>query len=237
MSLTYDDGLPVHFQHVAPQLAAAGITGTFNLPIGHLRAADTQQWRDVAAMGHELGNHSIFHPCRQPPEGFPWLAPDYDLCHYTPTRWRDEMRVANYVLEVIDGQRERTFHNTCCANAIGQGDSLSSMEPLILEQFVAGRGECISRIVDPANANFGALGHFNGDTCTFDKLRTQIDDAVAQGGWIIYMFHGVGEGTHNGFIHTDEHAKLVEHLASRSSEVWSASLVEVAKHVRSANQA
>ena len=63
--LTYDDALPVHRQVVAPLLAERGLRGTFYIPAArddlHEHLAD---WRRVAEMGHELGNHSCFHTCR-----------------------------------------------------------------------------------------------------------------------------------------------------------------------------
>ncbi|MGB1892738.1 MAG: polysaccharide deacetylase family protein, partial [Candidatus Latescibacterota bacterium] len=61
VSLTYDDALPVHYEHVAPLLEEHGLRATFYTNVLSL-GANPEAWRQVAAQGHELGNHSIFHP-------------------------------------------------------------------------------------------------------------------------------------------------------------------------------
>ena len=64
VSLTYDDALPVHYERVAPLLEDHGLRATFYTNVLSL-GANPEAWRQVAACGHELGNHSIFHPCRK----------------------------------------------------------------------------------------------------------------------------------------------------------------------------
>ena len=82
VSLTFDDGLDVHLEVVMPLLEAAGLRGTFYVNPG--RQADdgprdrsqlsdedykekwTRQipgWQAAAARGHEVGNHTVDHPC------------------------------------------------------------------------------------------------------------------------------------------------------------------------------
>ena len=89
VSLTYDDGLTSHFEDVAPTLERYGLRGTFNTPIA--RASVMQHapaWRALAARGHELGNHSLFHPCiSTPEEPRPFVGP-YNLLDYDERRLR-----------------------------------------------------------------------------------------------------------------------------------------------------
>jgi hypothetical protein len=233
VSLTYDDALPVHHQTIAPLLEANGLRGTFYTNILALLRAPEGAWRHVAAQGHELGNHSIFHPCRKDhPERTTWLADDYDLRNYTTQRWLDEMRSASFTLSLLDGRQERSFGNTCCNTELGQGETRHSLEPLIEELFVAGRGPHNSRTITAQTLNLAALGHFSGDARNFESLRPEINRGVEEGGWTIYMIHGVGSDTHNLFIDPDEHQKLVEYLGNRD-DIWTAPLVDVARHLRS----
>src|SRR5688572_13336353 len=60
--LTYDDALVSQLDHAVPALDAAGLKGTFYL-MGRSSGLIVDRWRAVAASGHELGNHSINHPC------------------------------------------------------------------------------------------------------------------------------------------------------------------------------
>jgi peptidoglycan/xylan/chitin deacetylase (PgdA/CDA1 family) len=234
VSLTYDDSVAIHHQRVAPLLSAHGLNGTFYLSIHNL--SDFNQWRAVAALGHELGNHSLFHPCRrEPAENYAWLAEDYDLANYSPKRFRDELDVANKFIDLLDGGRPRTYGNNCTQLTIGRGDTLEPMDPILEKLFVAARGAITSQPVDPANPVFTRLGHYNGDGKTFEQLRAEIEEARARGAWIIYMFHGVGKGTHGLFIDDEEHRKLVEWLDHERASIWTASVVEVAQHLKAAH--
>jgi sialate O-acetylesterase len=233
VSLSYDDSVPIHHQRVAPLLHAHGLHGTFYLSIHNLEGPE--EWKKVAAQGHELGNHSLFHPCRrEPPGNYAWLAEDYDLANYSPKRFRDELSVANKFIDLLDGGRPRTYGNNCTHLTIGRGDTLKPMDPILDDLFVAARGAITSEPVDPANPAFTRLGHYNGDGKTFEQLRAEIEAARARGAWIIYMFHGVGKETHNLFIDDEEHRKLVEWLDHERATIWTAPVVEVAQHLKTA---
>jgi len=62
--LTYDDALNAHLDNAIPLLDSLGLKGTFYLtafaPGSKNRISD---WRTTAANGHELGNHTLYHPC------------------------------------------------------------------------------------------------------------------------------------------------------------------------------
>ena len=49
--------------HAVPVLHAAGFKATFFL--AGLKVGAASRWRAVGAEGHELANHTIFHPCPQ----------------------------------------------------------------------------------------------------------------------------------------------------------------------------
>jgi peptidoglycan/xylan/chitin deacetylase (PgdA/CDA1 family) len=61
IALTYDDGLRSQLDVAIPQLDRAGLKGTFFLN-GTFAQEDLLGWRAAAAEGHELGNHTVFHP-------------------------------------------------------------------------------------------------------------------------------------------------------------------------------
>ena len=239
VSLTYDDGLAVHRESVAPRLAALGLGATFYVNAHAGVTADPRAWRAVADAGHELGNHLLFHPCRhEPAEGYAWLDPAYDLVRYSPERWRDEVRVANAMLKLIDGRDARSLGNTCCHDALGPAEHPVPLGPLALEQCVAGRGPYNSKVVTPATLDLGSLGHFGADGRGFDELWGWIDAAAAAGveeggGWVILMIHGVGAGTHDALqLDPVVHERLVTQLAERRDALWTAPVVDVAQHLR-----
>lgn len=242
VSVTYDDALPCHYETVGPAWEAYGLRATFyativriGKPVNGLML-NPDAWRELADKGHELGNHSLFHPCHSQ-EDFNWLPDEYDLGGYTALRWLDEMRTANFTLSLLDGKTERTYGNTCCHTEIGTPERQESLEPLIEELFVAARGGYTEQVVDVANINYNALGHFGGDThdneTDFDTIRHQIDNAVENGGWIIYMIHGVGKDSYALHIGSEEHQRLVDYLGERQDSIWTVPVVTVAKHLKS----
>ena len=72
---------------------------------------------------------------------------------------------------------------------------------------------------------------------TFLDLRGSIEGALDLGGWIIFMFHGVGEGTHELFIEADEHAKLLDYVAENSGRILASSMIKVASYLKAAGYA
>jgi peptidoglycan-N-acetylglucosamine deacetylase len=233
VSLTYDDALTCHFEAVGPQLESAGLHGTFNLIVGRVGFfGNVAEWKNLAAHGHELGNHTVFHPCRsEPPNPRPLHDPGYNLCAYTEKRFRDELELANWALSTTDGRTERTYANTCHHNYLGSGSSQQSIEPILHDYFVAARGERTDRAIDIAQVNYQNMGTAGADKRTFVDLRDEIDATIAAGNWIVYTIHGVGEGTHKGYVDSEEHRLLAEWLGANRKRIWTAPMIEIAKYL------
>src|SRR5919202_5754864 len=137
VALTYDDGLQVHLDKVIPVLDSAGLKGTFylsgNFPGVKARLND---WKVAASHGHELGNHTLFHPCTGQRPGREFVTPTYDLSTYTLQRITDEIRMTNTLLQALDGKTQRTFAYPCGDTKIGNVEYFDSVK----KEFVAARG-------------------------------------------------------------------------------------------------
>lgn len=231
VSIAYDDGLRVHFEEVAPMLKKYGLRGTFYPPGLISLIKYPHEWAKVAEMGHELGNHSLFHPCRKPH----YVNPAYDLAAYNKTRWSDEMEVANYILKTIDGKDERTFAIPCAQIYIGPSENKVSVEPTISKMFVAARSYANREIIVPDNLNFVSLSSFAAglDLKTFDHILSIIRKAQQVSGWVIITFHGVGKDESQLYIDKDEHQKLISFLSQNKNEIWTAPIIEACRHLKS----
>lgn len=228
VSLTYDDALPCHHRSVAPFLQSHGMRGTFYVTVCSRFLEETDAWRQVAKDGHELGNHTLFHPCYGAKgEPISWLDAGYNLRHYSPARWKDEVRVANWALQQVDGRARRSFGNTCHNRWIGEGDSLICLDTLMLEHFVAARGAHSGRAVDPTAPDFTNLGTKGASRRTFVELREELSGVREAGAWMIYTMHAVGQGDSGHFIEEEEHRQLVEWLAAEG-DLWVAPVAEIA---------
>jgi peptidoglycan-N-acetylglucosamine deacetylase len=112
--LTYDDGLNIDLKNVVPALDSVGLKGTFYIS-DYFNGLNGQipGWRNAAAHGHELANHTVWHACEGGRAGREFVRYDYDLRFYTVRRMTDEIRTMNNILKAIDGKADRTFAYPC----------------------------------------------------------------------------------------------------------------------------
>ena len=228
--LTYDDGLDVHLKNVIRVLDSLGIKGTFNL-MGFSLQGHIDDWRAVAAKGHELGNHSLFHPCNGQLEGRGWVKTEYDLMHYSFARIIDEIRMQNILLEAVDGKSQRTYAYPCGDLMVGD----SSYVDKIKDYVIAGRGsqKKIEQIDKVNLYNIGSYGVVTGETA--DDLIREVKNAMASGGLIVIQFHGVGGG-HSIDIPKSEHDKFVRFLKQNEKDIWISTFLEIAQYIKEYNK-
>lgn len=227
--LTYDDAAPSQLDHAVPALDSAGLKGTFYL--SNVRLADVERWRAVAAHGHELGNHTLSHPC---------LAGTFDmplrqqLENHTVDSVLQEVAQQNVVLTALDGRREHGFAVPCGQTLAGGKDYL---EPLRASGMVTySRTLDMDRPLVVTNASALDLMKLPGrgfsspqDASIMIRFAEQ---AIADGGLAVFVFHGVG-GDHLS-VTAEDHRKLVEWLSVHRATVWTATMREVVAYLKEA---
>lgn len=226
ISLSYDDGIASHRAEVAPSLSARGLRGTFFCPANaddlH---ANVEGWRQLALAGHEIGNHTCFHPCRRKP-GAGWPDAAYDLCTYNRKRIVDEVTLASRVLRLVDGRERRAYGATCGHTTFGPEGAAESfvdaMRPFTTH-VRADRGGIL-----PLRRPDFVTGSHLGDRLTAAETIAVIEPLLASAGWLIIEMHGVGRETHPHHIERDEHSRLCDWIAARSATLWSATVSEAA---------
>lgn len=221
--LTYDDALPVHREIVAPMLSAHGLRGTFYVPAARDDLhEELDGWRRVAEMGHELGNHSCWHPCRTRAE-WDWKPP-YRLEEYTRERMHDELLLANRVLHLIDGRTERSYGATCSDLTCGPGQGVSFLED-IRDLFTVVRSGL--RDLPMTGAAPFVLPAFHTDHRSADEIIAVVETMHSlPDSWILLGMHGVGAGTHNNFIDADEHRRLIAWIADQQEWLEAVTVLE-----------
>lgn len=227
--LTYDDGVDVHLDHVAPDLEAAGLRGTFFVP-GHSEslAKRLPEWRALAARGHELGNHAIFHPCLQvvPQGGREWVRPEYALEGYTVERMRDEAAAMSTTLLAVDGEATRTFAYNCGDTTAGGRSYVEALRPLFLAAR-AGEDRIVADVhaLDPMLVPSWMAADVPGE-----ELIAFVKKAVDASGLAVFMFHGVGGG-HSIDVSREAHRQLLDWLGANRRQVWTDTFRSVMAHV------
>jgi peptidoglycan/xylan/chitin deacetylase (PgdA/CDA1 family) len=225
--LTYDDALDVDLDHAIPVLDSLGLKATFYLS-AYSGALDARinEWRAIAKNGHELGNHTFFHPCAGDLPGRDFVTPDYDLSRYTFRRITDEINMTNTLLKAIDGKTGRTFAYPCGDEKIKDSLYLSPIK----DRFAAARGtqplKPAIRDIDLYNIGCYAVNGQSGA-----EMIAEVKQAMADHRLLVFLFHGVGGG-HSLDVSLQAHGQLLHFLKQHEKEIWIAPMVEVAEYVK-----
>lgn len=225
--LTYDDALNVDLDNVTPALDSLGLKATFYLS-GYSGTLNTRlkDWRAIAAKGHELGNHTLFHPCTGSLPGRSFVTPDYDLNNYSVRRMTDEISMTNALLKAIDGKTERTFAYPCGDTKIHDS---SYIEP-VKNEFVAARGTQSEmpafNEVDLYNIGCYAVNRQSGD-----ELVALVKQAMEKHAMLVFLFHGVGGG-HSLNVSLPAHSQLLHFLKQNEKAIWIAPMIQVAEYIK-----
>lgn len=226
VALTYDDALNVHLDNAIPVLDSLGLKATFYLTAAFQGSTNRlSDWRSVAKNGHELGNHTLFHPCTGNTPGREWVKPDYALEKYTHQRMLDELRMTNTFLEAIDGNKKRTFAYPCGDMRIGD----SSYVDAIKKDFFAARG-VTGKLVGINEVDLYDVSCFviNGESG--DELIALVKKAMESNTLLVFLFHGVG-GEHGLNVSLQAHRQLLKFLSKNEKEIWVAPLIDITTHV------
>ena len=230
VSLTYDDALNVHLDHVIPLLDSVGFKATFyvaaSFPALQTRTAE---WKTAAANGHELGNHSLFHPCEGNKPGREWVKSEYDLSTYSVQRMTDEIRINSFLIRLLDGKNDRTFAYPCGDTRAGD----TSYVPNIRNAFAGARGVTgkMQRIEDIDLMDIGAC-MINGQSG--QDLIALVKQATENKALLVFLFHGVG-GEHDLNVSLEAHRALVHFLKEKEQDIWVAPLVNIAEYIKRQN--
>jgi len=221
--LTYDDGLDCHLDVAAPALEKYDFRGTFYVtgksPSLYAR---TEDWRTMAARGHELGNHTLFHPCHG--KTYDWVLPEYDLDSYTLERLLSELYAANSLLKAVDGREERSFAYTCTNHTI-QGVSFVDQ---IREMFPSARGGGdMPAFLTEIDTHY--VPSWMVEDPSGEELIEHVEEALKNGGMAVLMFHSVGGGYLN--VSSEAHEELLEYLDGKRELLWVDTFQKVMQHL------
>lgn len=187
ISLSFDDGRPTQMDAGLPVLGQLGLKVTFYVVPSAIEKRQTA-WRAAAQAGHEIGNHSLMHPCTG---NFAWSRTKA-LEDYTLPRMDAELEQAGLEIKRITGVLPTTFAYPCGQTFIGRGATTTSYVPLISKRFVVGRlwlGEVAN---DPAFVDLSQVHAVSMDDKELAALTPLLDSAAEQGRWLVLAGHDIG---------------------------------------------
>jgi len=183
-------------------------------------------WKAAVANGHEIGNHSLVHPCSG---NFPFSR-DKALEDYTLYQMRAELLQASDTIEDLLGVRPVSFAYPCGQKYVGRGRNFKSYVPLIAEEFLSGRGWMDEWANDPTFCDMANLMGVELDGKSFEQVKQVMDRTLANGGWLVFASHEIGDGGRQTTLASTLKA-LCEYAQDPANGIWLDSVETVARHI------
>ncbi len=187
ISLSFDDARPSQIDTGLPLFERYGAKVTFYVSPPNLQQR-AEDWKRAVAGGHEIGNHSMSHPCSG---NFVWSR-HKALEDFTLEQIRQELTGANNAIMEQLGVTPRTFAYPCGQKFVGRGRNLKSYVPLVAELFVAGRGWLDEAPNDPLFCDLAQTLAVRCDNVAFGDIKPLIDQALERGAWLVLAGHDIG---------------------------------------------
>lgn len=227
--LTYDDGLPSHIHTVAPALKQYGLRATFYPTMASESIQeDMEKWRQLAHDGHELGNHTLYHPCQKSEPDMDWVPEWYNLDEYSLPQVIGEIKVANTFLQALDDRPGRSFAYPCGHfHASGQDFT----KPLQAHASAARDASELQLALPGIEAvdlfhipSWAPNGH---DAKT---LIEYVEKVIEKQTLSSFTFHGVG--AEHMQVSVEAHEALLKYLVKNKDKIWVTTIEAAASYLQ-----
>ena len=212
LSMTYDDGDPVHLDVAIPELSKRHLRATFYLIDGKLTRPD--EWKKAAVFDQEIGNHTMTH--RHVTE----LTPD------------DEK------YEVVNAKEN--LQRLCDCSVLTLAYPFTEISPGLrkwveAENFAArGGGQAGNPYMTPdSNPDwFDIPSQATQTDFPFETYQGWVDQDLSNGAWTVLMIHAIEPSNWFQPISQDTYTKFLDYLVEKKKDLWTAPFGEVASYWR-----
>jgi len=226
VSLSFDDARLSQVDAGAALLDEYGIKATFYVGPSGLKQR-LEGWKKIASNGHEIGNHSLNHPCTG---NFAW-SKQKALENYTIDQMRKELIDANKQIEGLLGVKPVVFAYPCGQTFIGRGKSTKSYVPIVAELFLTGRGWLDEGPNDPTFCDFAQLTGMEMDGKNFNEILSLLENAKKTGGWLVLAGHEMGDiGPQTTRLNMLRN--LFEYAKDPANGIWITTVGAAAKYIQ-----
>ncbi|MEJ7643473.1 MAG: polysaccharide deacetylase family protein [Chryseolinea sp.] len=224
--LTYDDGLQSHLDVALGQLQKHKFKGTFFLT-GNIPERNIARWRSASKRGHELANHTLYHPCSR--NAYSNRERLYSE-NYDVQAILDEIKMMNRFLFLIDGkQRPRSYAYPCTETKVGGTDYADSLRHYSLVASARVGGDSSSIITKALTDDTMLIPSYAlSDGTKADAMIRYTKTVQASNGLGIFMFHGIGGDYIT--VSKEDHAELLRYLAS-NKDIWVTTFAEAVQFI------
>jgi peptidoglycan/xylan/chitin deacetylase (PgdA/CDA1 family) len=230
LSLTFDDARISNPDIGFPLFEKHGVRATwFVITNGGPLDSRIDAWKKAVAFGHEMGNHSMKHPCSG---NFPFTQRDQrDTESYTLERMEAELLEASAEIKKKLGVTPRTFAYPCGENTVGRGKDVKSYIPVVAKHFLAGRGYPSEWHNDPAYCDPAHLFGVSFDCRGWDYVQPLIDQAIQGGGWLVFVGHDIGQGNPRQLVDPAMLEKVFAYAKDPRNGLWLDTMGNVAEYL------
>jgi peptidoglycan-N-acetylglucosamine deacetylase len=225
LSLTFDDARLTQADDGIPLLDRYNVKATFYVspPNFILRLDD---WEKAVSNGHEIGNHSLVHPC----SGNFAFSRDRALEDYTLERMHAELDSASRLIKELVGINPVSFAYPCGQTFIGRGINTRSYVPVVASLFQNGRGWLGEAPNDPAFCDLAQLTGMKLDGQTFEEILVLIERAKSSGHWLVLAGHEMGgEGNLVSSLETIE--AVCRYASDPVNGIWIDTVSNIASYI------
>jgi len=227
LSLTFDDARLSQIDTGIPLLDKYGIKATFYISPGSLLKR-VDKWKMAANNGHDIGNHSVYHPCSG---NFVWSR-DKALEDYSMQKMRNELDSASSFIKESLGVNPVSFAYPCGQTFIGRGAGVQSYVPLIASIFESGRGWLNEAPNDPFFCDLAQINGTELDGKSFEQILKLIETAKANGHWLVLAGHEMNEeGYQTSQLKTIE--AICKFATDSLNGIWINNVHNIASYVKS----
>jgi len=230
ISLTFDDARFSQVNTGTALLDKYGVKATFFVVPSSVEQR-LDGWKKAVASGHEIGNHTMTHPCTG---NFLWSRKNA-LENYSINDIQNEITECNTRIKELLGVTAEVFAYPCGQKFVGRDTNTKSYVPLISKMFILGRGWRDEALVDPLFCDLSQVSGIEMDGKSFDEILPLIEEAKKNGQWLILAGHEMGEGG----VQTTQLSmlkQLIEYIQNPSNQIWIAPAGTVAEYIEKNRQ-
>jgi beta-glucosidase len=226
ISLTFDDARLSQPDLGIPLLDKYGVKATFYLsPDNMMKRLD--EWRKAASNGHDIGNHSLLHPCTG---NFDWSR-QKALENYTLMSMNAELDSANQVINKELGITPVSFAFPCGQKFVGRGEYTKSYIPVVAAKFESGRGWLDEGPNDPVFCDLSQLTGMELDSKSFEQVKVLIETARKKGSWLVLAGHEMNDsGVQTSILSTIE--AICKYAADPANGIWIDNVHAIASYIK-----
>jgi beta-glucosidase len=226
ISLTFDDARLSQPDLGIPLLDRYGVKATFYVsPDNMIQRVDA--WKKAVSRGHDIGNHSLLHPCTG---NFEWSR-QKALENYSLLSMNCELDSANMAISQVLGITPVSFAFPCGQKYVGRGELTRSYIPVIASMFESGRGWLDEGPNDPSFCDISQLTGMELDGKTFAQVRSLIEKAREKGAWLILAGHEMNVGgLQTSLLPTIE--AICIYAADTANGVWLENVHTIASYIK-----